>query len=110
MRACEQCGGSLDGRRSDARCCSGACRAAASRERRSQAHVSALAEPPPRLRTFAQDLALGKALRYGVEVTATVRLHPVAERDAALRELYESDPLPEVAGWDEDADDDGDGE
>jgi hypothetical protein len=86
MRVCEWCGASLEGRRSDARYCGGACRAADSRARRSDAHVSA---HPPRLRTFAEDLALAqaRALRAGVEVT--IRLSPVAERDAALRDHIE---------------------
>ena len=35
-RACANCRGSLEGRRSDAGCCSRACRAAASRTRRAQ--------------------------------------------------------------------------
>ena len=41
-RACEQCGGPLAScARVDARYCSGACRAAASRERRAEAHTGA---------------------------------------------------------------------
>jgi hypothetical protein len=39
MRVCEWCGASLEGRRSDARYCGGARRAADSRARRSEAHT-----------------------------------------------------------------------
>jgi hypothetical protein len=91
MRVCERsgCGASLEGRRPDARYCSGGCKAADNRARRSQAHAGAHADPPPRLQTFAEDLALAqaRALRAGAEVTITLR--PVAERDRALRDYLE---------------------
>jgi hypothetical protein len=65
------CGASLAGRRSDARFCSGGCRAADSRARRAQAHVGAHSS----LQTLAADLALAqvRALREGFEVSISLR-------------------------------------
>jgi hypothetical protein len=96
--ACEWCGASLAGSRSDARYCSGGCRAADSRARRSQAHAGAQLGAPASLQTFAEDLALAqaRALRAGVEVT--IRLRPVAERDRALRDHYERTRRAEADG------------
>ena len=95
-------------------------RARASDHRRQRTARCAFGEPQqtpaPRLRTFAEDLALARAPRDGVEVTVALRLHTQPERDAALRDhvetthlfdeqtgrLYEPDVPPEVIGWGED--------